>query len=99
MLNYSKNKVLCAVIPAFIHLLAHIQLSGFSIDHWMVYFTNKLNLWGMSWKIFKGYFEFKLSIFVQSISDEKNAMPNLFKIALLSMVSSCGMRYIPNCEE
>ncbi len=83
MFHHRKDEMLSAIIPIFGHLLPQIQLPTLRVDHRMINFTNENDMRSLAWKVLKGDFELELCIFVQSVSDEENPVPNLVGLLLL----------------
>jgi len=76
MFHNSKNEMLSAIIPVFGHLFPQIQLPALLINHRMINFANEYHMRCLAWKMLEGDLELELGVFVKSISDEKNPMPN-----------------------
>jgi len=91
MLDDCENEVLTAVIPIFSHFFPQVKLSRLGVDHGVIDFADEHHFGGFSGELLESDFELKLCVFVESVPDEKDPVPNWIKRKGLSKESSWGM--------
>ena len=68
--------MLTPIIPIFSHLVTKIELTGVRVNHWMIDLTNEEDLRWFTREMFKSYLELELGIFIETITNKENSMPN-----------------------
>ena len=99
MLDNREYQVLIAVVPVRVHLFPEVQLPRLLVDHGVVDLGHKHDFGRLAGELLERYFELELGVLVEAVPHKQHPVPDLMGRQVPSRESSCGIMYIPNCDE